>query len=192
MTGASGAPYFRGLVDALLRRGARVHAIVSPSGGRILEQELGLRWDPSRPDLATLFPDAGPDRLRLHRHDDVAAPPSGGLYPTDAMVVCPCSAGRIGSFAAGLSQDLIDRAAAVTLKERRTLVVVPRETPLSLPTLRAMTALAEAGACILPAMPAHYTHPKTVEDMERFVVTKIVRQIGLPCAGGEASWGEGG
>ncbi len=88
-----------------------------------------------------------------------------------------------------MSQDLIDRAVSVTLKERRTLVVVPRETPLSLPTLRAMTALAEAGACILPAMPAHYTHPKTVEDMERFVVTKILRQLGLPRADGEASWG---
>lgn len=190
MTGASGAPYFRGVVDALLRSGARVHAVVSPSGGMILRQELGIPWDPERPDLSPLFPDVPPSRLALHRHEDVAAPISGGLYAVNGTVVCPCSAGRIGSFAAGLSQDLIDRAAAVALKERRTLVVVPRETPLGLPTLRAMTALAEAGACILPAMPAHYTHPKSVEDMDRFVVTRILRVLGHAPAAGEPAWGE--
>jgi 4-hydroxy-3-polyprenylbenzoate decarboxylase len=176
MTGASGAPYWKALVQTLLDEGVHVHLVVSYAGSLILKDELGLEVDPARPDPGATFR-AGKGKLVCHGIHELDAPISGGLFPTDGMIVCPCSAGRLGSFAAGLSQDLIDRAAMVTLKERRSLVLVPRETPLNTIHLENLVTLSRTGACILPAMPAFYTHPREIGDMVAFLVRKIRAQL---------------
>jgi 4-hydroxy-3-polyprenylbenzoate decarboxylase len=191
VTGASGALYARRLVATLVRGGHRVDLVVSAAGFRVLAHELD--WDDPRYEgpgglearcrRFFLAPegDAGPaaERLRLHPIRDVAGPLASGSTPTDGMVVVPCTMGRIGAFASGRSQDLLDRCADVALKEGRPLVLVPRETPLSLVHLRNLTALAEAGAVILPAMPGFYHHPRTVQDVADFVVAKVLARLGL-------------
>jgi len=193
-TGASGAPYGVRLVEVLLRAGRTVHLTISPAALEVLETELertvGLdagAFDPT----ALLGPAAGGldlSGLHYHHHRDFRAGIASGSFLTGGMVVCPCSMGTLAAIAHGVSENLIHRAADVHLKERRKLVLVPRETPLGLTGLRNMVAATEAGAVVLPAMPAFYTRPRSVPDMVDFVVGRICDQIGVPHAL-SARWG---
>lgn len=193
MTGASGAPYGVRLLEMLLRAGRTVHFIISPSGAEVIEQELGRRVRLDRFDLAALLGDAAlaalPGQVQYHHFMDFRAGIASGSFLTAGMVVCPCSMGTAAAIAHALSQNLIHRAADVHLKERRRLVLVPRETPLHVVQLRNLTSCAEAGAVVLPAMPAFYTRPRTLEDAVDFVVGRICDQLGVE-HGLLKRWGE--
>jgi 4-hydroxy-3-polyprenylbenzoate decarboxylase len=178
MTGASGALYGIALVRALVRAGVEVDFTLTGSAAKVLRHEQDLAVDPTDPDLAVLFGEQA-SGVRFFPLDRIEAPVSSGSHPTDAAVVCPCSMGTLGSIAAGTSTNLIQRAADVMLKEGRPLVLVPRETPLSVIHLRNMTRVAEAGAVVLPAAPGFYHRPETVDDLVAHVVTKITDRLGL-------------
>jgi 4-hydroxy-3-polyprenylbenzoate decarboxylase len=182
-TGASGAPYGVRLLEVLLAAGRTVHLVISPSGAEVIAQELGRTPCLDRFDLADLLGDktdeANRGRVHYHHHGDFRAGIASGSFLTAGMVICPCSMGTAAAVAHGLSQNLIHRAADVHLKERRTLVLVPRETPLHLVQLRNLAACAEAGAVVLPAMPAFYTRPCSLQDAIDFVVGRVCDQLGV-------------
>ena len=182
VTGASGAIYAVRTIAALLELGCQLEIVFSDYGQRLLIDELG--------------PDAKVDRLLdilvarhgdavargsfvVHSNRDLGATLASGSHRADAMVIVPCSMKTLAGVAHGLSRSLIERAADVMLKEKRRLVLVPRETPMSLPQLRNMVACAEAGAMILPAMPAFYQQPKTIDDLAAFVAGKILNALGF-------------
>jgi len=169
VTGASGAIYARRVVARLLERGERVGLAVSRQGWQVAAEELGRADNPV--ELVLGHDD---DRVVYYTTEQFDSPFATGSQPWQAMVIVPCSMGTVGRIAAGTSTDLITRAADVALKERRHLVLVPRETPLSLIHLRNLTALAEAGAIILPPSPGFYQHPQTLEEVVEFVVERIV------------------
>jgi 4-hydroxy-3-polyprenylbenzoate decarboxylase len=183
VTGASGSVYAVRLLEVLLRAGRTVHLVVSPAAAEVYELELGRRLDLARFDAAAFLGEraAGLDLslLRYHHVRDFTAGIASGSFLTAGMAVCPCSSGTVAAIAHGLSENLIHRAADVHLKERRRLVLVPRETPLGLVQLRNLTAAAEAGAVVLPAMPAFYTLPRTVSDMVDFVVGRVCDQLAV-------------
>lgn len=183
VTGASGSIYAVRLLEVLLRAGRTVHLVVSPAAAEVYELELGRRLDMERLDAAAFLGERAsgldPSRLRCHGFRDFTAGIASGSFLTAGMAVCPCSSGTVAAIAHGLSENLIHRAADVHLKERRKLVLVPRETPLGLVQLRNLTAAAEAGAVILPAMPAFYTLPRTVSDMVDFVVGRVCDQLAV-------------
>ena len=184
LTGASGLPYGLRLLDCLLDHDLEVRLLYSQAAQIVAQQELGLRLA-SRPDearTALLAWMQRPDdvRLRVFGREEGFAPVASGSNPSDAMVICPCTTGTLAAIAHGLSDNLIERAADVSLKEGRKLVLVPRETPLSVIHLENMLTLARAGAVILPPAPGFYTHPRTVADMVDFVVARILDQLGLP------------
>jgi 4-hydroxy-3-polyprenylbenzoate decarboxylase len=181
MTGASGAPYGVRLLEVLLRAGRTIHLVLSPAGRDVIQEELdrSIRLEDFR--LADLLPGLSSAHGKLvpyHDYRDFRAGIASGSFPTAGMVVCPCSMGTVGAIAHGLSQNLIHRAADVHLKERRPLILVPRETPMSAIQLRNLTVCAEAGATVLPAMPAFYTRPKTLNDVVDFIVGRICDQLG--------------
>jgi 4-hydroxy-3-polyprenylbenzoate decarboxylase len=177
--GASGARYGVALLRAMVAGGAEVSLVVSRGGARVLELEEGLRVDPRAPDPEALAPGCG-DRVRGYALDDVAAPAASGSRLGEGMIVCPCSMGTLARIAHGISSNLLERAADVALKERRRLILVPRETPLSLVHLRNMTLVAEAGAVVLPASPGFYHRPASIDDLVAHVVTKVLDQAGIP------------
>jgi flavin prenyltransferase len=186
LTGASGSPYGVRLLEVLLQAGRTVHLVISPAAVQVMERELDrtIHLDHFQP--ADLLGKAAVERLgpalaniRHHDHRDFSAGIASGSFLTAGMVICPCSAGTAAAVAHGLSQNLIHRAADVHLKEHRKLIVVPRETPLGLVQLRNLTLLAEAGAVVLPASPAFYTKPRTLDDMIDFVVGRICDQLGI-------------
>lgn len=180
LTGASGAAYGIRLLDVLLRAGRSVHLTISPAAVQVLEQELDRRIDLAHFSAAELLgQEPGPGALHYHDYRDFRAGIASGSFRTAGMAICPCSMGTVGAIAHGLSQNLIHRAADVHLKEHRPLVLVPRETPLNLVQLRNLTACAEAGAIVLPAMPALYTRPATVDDMIDFVVGRVCDVLGV-------------
>ncbi len=189
MTGASGAIYARVLVKTLVGAGIEVAFSMSESASKVLKCEEEIDVDPLAPDLKAMFGDAS-SRVRFFGYDMVEAPVSSGSYATDAAVICPCSMGTLGSIAAGISGNLIERAADVMMKEGRPLILVPRETPLSLVHLENMTRLARAGAVVLPAAPGFYHHPKSINDLVLHVVTKITDRLGIRLDLIER-WGEG-
>jgi len=180
-TGASGAPYGVRLLEVLLAAGREVHLSISPSGQAVLDAEMGRRVDLDRFDPSVMLgappPPAG--RLHYHHHRNLMAPIASGSFLTAAMVICPCSGSTLAAVAHAMGENLIHRAAEVHLKERRTLVVVPRETPLSLPQLRNMQAIHEAGAVVLPAAPGFYSRAESVADLIDFVVARICDQLGV-------------
>jgi len=184
ITGASGAPYGVRLLETLLEAGREVHLSVSPSGRAVIATELGRTVDLERFDLATLLGTSPPaaGRCIYHHHKDLMAPIASGSFLTAAMVICPCSGGTLAAVAHALGENLIHRAAEVHLKERRRLVVVPRETPLSLPQLKNMQAIHEAGAVVLPAAPGFYHGAAGVADLVDFIVARICDQLGVPHA----------
>jgi len=174
ITGASGAPYAVRLLDALAKHRVPTWLLISTHGWRLLAEECGIK------DEAGLRKATGEwDCVRLFNDADRGAQPASGSVHTLGMVVCPCSMGTMAAIAQGTSRSLIERAADVTLKERRKLVLVPRETPLSLVHLRNMTLAAEAGAVILPAAPGFYQRPKQISELVDFVVQRIVDHFGL-------------
>lgn len=181
VTGASGSPYAVRLLELLLKAGRTVHLTVSPAAVEVFDREIGrpLALDAFDP-AAFLGPAAvGLDlsRVKYHHYRNFQAGIASGSFLTGGMTICPCSMGTVAAVAHGISENLIHRAADVHLKERRKLVLVPRETPLGLIQLRNLTAVAEAGAVVLPAMPAYYTRPLSVQDMVDFVVGRICDQL---------------
>jgi len=185
ITGASGSRYGVRTLEILLRAGRRVHLAISPSAGEVFERELGrpVPLDPKFFDPAALLGDSasGVDFGNLVYHDvrNFQAGIASGSFLTAGMAIVPCSLGTVSAIAHGTSENLIHRAADVHLKERRKLVLVPRETPLGIVQLRNLTAAAEAGAVILPAMPAFYTLPKSVDDMVDFIAARVCDQLGV-------------
>ena len=174
ISGASGAPYAVSLLRALNAAAVPVHLIVSQYGMRLLAEESGIE---GREALQAATGDWS--RVTLYDTMDRGATPASGSAPSRGMVICPCSMGTLGSIAAGTSRSLIERAADVTLKESRPLILVPRETPLSLIHLENMTRLTAAGATILPASPGFYHRPTTLEDLVDFVVFRILDHLGV-------------
>jgi len=169
ITGASGAPYARRLVACLLEGGTQVHLIVTPPGQRLLHEELGIATLSCRALIGR-----DDDRLIIQPYRDIGATIASGSFLTDGMVVCPCSGHRLASMATGLGDNLLDRAAAVTLKEQRRLVLVAREMPMSRIDLLNALRLTEAGAIICPASPGFYMLPETIDDLVDFVVGKLL------------------
>jgi flavin prenyltransferase len=178
-TGASGSAYGVRLLDVLLRAGRTVHLVVSPAATQVMERELGVSIDLTRFDSRLLLKNTDVSNLNYHHYRDFSAGIASGSFRTAGMAVCPCSMGTVAAIAHGTSENLIHRAADVHLKERRKLILVPRETPLGLIQLRNLAAVAEAGAVVLPAMPAFYTLPKTVDDMVDFIVGRVCDQLGV-------------
>ncbi len=182
VTGASGALYAVRTVAALLAEGCAVDLVASDFGRRLLRDELGEEAAVEcLPDYlrARYGESVGAGSLVLHSNRNLGATIASGSHSCDAMVIVPCSMKTLAGVAHGLSRSLLERAADVMLKERRTLVVVPRETPMSLPQLRNMVLCAEAGAVVLPAMPAFYQGPRTLDDLADFVAGKILGVLGL-------------
>ena len=182
ITGASGALYATRTLAALLERGCHVELIATEYGRRLLRDELGDAAAVERITdyLAGKYGDAiNRGTYTLYSNRDLGARIASGSQDCEAMAVVPCSMKTLAGIAHGLSRTLVERAADVMLKERRTLVVVPRETPMSLPQLRNMTLCAEAGAVVLPAMPAFYQMPKTLDDLADFMTGKILSALGF-------------
>jgi flavin prenyltransferase len=183
MTGASGAPYGVRLLEVLLQAGRVVHLSMSPAGAEVLQQEMDRHVGLEHFALSDLLGETAglikPDQVQYHHFRDFRAGIASGSFLTGGMVICPCSMGTVAAIAHGLSQNLIHRAADVHLKERRRLILVPRETPLSTVQLRNLTLCAEAGAVVLPAMPAFYTRPRSLEDALDFIVGRICDQLGV-------------
>ena len=181
ITGASGVPYAVRLVEVLLSAGREIHLSISPSGQAVLREELGRQVDLERFRIEDLLGGPGPTSgiVHYHHYKDLMAPIASGSFLTAAMVICPCSGSTLAAVAHSMGENLIHRAAEVHLKERRKLVVVPRETPLSLPQLKNMQAIHEAGAVVLPASPGFYHGAETVADLVDFVVARICDQLGV-------------
>ena len=174
ITGASGAPYAVRLLRALNESGTPVRLIVSGYGLRLLAEESGIEGvDGLRAATGDW------SKVELYDSLDRGATPASGSAPSAGMVVCPCSMGTLASIAAGTSRNLVERAADVALKERRPLILVPRETPLSLIHLENMTRLTRAGATIMPAAPGFYHRPKSIDDLVDFVAARILDHLGV-------------
>lgn len=181
ITGASGSAYGLRLTEWLLRAGHGLTLLMTPAGRKVAAYEIGLSVPEAgaREAMLSFLELDDSVRLRVVSVDDIFDAIASGTRKVDAMIVIPASMGFIGSLASGLASDLAERAADVQLKERRPLILVPRETPLNLIHLRNMTALAEAGAVILPAMSAFYQRPVSVDEMVDFVVGKVLDVLGL-------------
>jgi 4-hydroxy-3-polyprenylbenzoate decarboxylase len=180
LTGASGMAYGIRLLECLLHAGCRVDLLISQAARIVAKQELDLALPGDNAALTGYFRGQFPGgELHAHGEKEWFAPAASGSNPADAMVVCPCTMGTLAAIAQGLADNLMERAADVMLKERRPLVLVPRETPFSLIHLRNMTALAEAGATILPANPGFYHRPAEVAGVVDFVVARILDQLAV-------------
>jgi flavin prenyltransferase len=169
ITGASGAPYARALLRALPAEDLQIHLVASNAGRLVYGIEIGT---PLEKDL--------PPGIRIYDEKDFTAPIASGSYPTEGMVIVPCTMGTLAGIANGISQNLIHRAADVCLKERRRLVIVPRETPLSRIHLTNMLRIVESGGIILPPMPGFYHRPNTIDELVHFVVARILEQFHIP------------
>ena len=183
VTGASGAIYAVRTVRALLVGGCEVDLVVSTFGVRLLREEAGLDLDEETvPEFfaRTEGLTAVSGRVVRYEEHDLGAPISSGSYPASGMVVVPCSTKTLSGIAHGGSLNLIERAADVTLKERRRLVVVPREAPLNLIHLRNLLTVTEAGGIVVPAAPGFYQKPETFEDLADFIAGRILNVLGIP------------
>ena len=177
ITGASGAPYAVRLLEALLEAKREIWLIVSSHGLRLLRTELDIdSVDALRQRVGA---NAWGRLVREYEDADRGAAPASGSARNAGMVICPCSMGTLSAVSVGASRSLVERAADVMLKERRPLVLVPRETPLSAIHLQNMLRLSRAGAVILPAAPGFYNRPQTVEDLVDFVVARVLDQLGV-------------
>jgi 4-hydroxy-3-polyprenylbenzoate decarboxylase len=203
ITGASGAIYALRLLQVLVAADVRVHLSISPSARLVLRQELSIDIDldrlrpedlplhsgavlwsqlaPAMAEVLTLGKASGipAGAITYHHFDDLMAPIASGSFLTDGMVICPCSGSTLGAVVHGTGENLIHRAASVHVKERRKLIVVPRETPLSMIQLDNMRRAAEAGAIVLPAMPGFYHGVNSIGDLVDFVVARILDQLGI-------------
>ena len=193
VTGASGAVYAVRLLDVLLRTGRDVHLSISPSGAAVIEQELGIKVDLKSFDPDSLSPQKVPllkdhqpsteaegrGQLSYYHHQDFMSPMASGSFLSSGMALCPCSGTTLSAIAAGAAGNLIQRAAEVQLKERRPLVLVPRETPVSLTHIDNMRKATEAGAVVLPAAPGWYHGVESLADLVDFVVARVCDQLGV-------------
>jgi len=198
LTGASGSIYALRLLEVLLGSGCETHTVLSPAARLVMRDEIDPKLDVQRFSIETMlaslsggelqrrFPfrplESNPDdqgTLQVYHHQDFHAGIASGSFLTAGMVICPCSMGTLAAIAGGQSANLIHRAADVHLKERRKLIVVPRETPLGVIQLENMTRLATAGGVILPAMPGFYHQPESIADLVDFVVGRICDQLGV-------------
>lgn len=182
ITGASGAIYGLRLIEELLAAGCRVSLLISRAGFIVLKEECGLEWTGDELALNAVLQGhfkAAPDSLTFYGDNNFYSPLASGSSAADAMVVVPCSMGSLARIAAGLSGNLLERAADVMLKEGRPLLLMPRETPLSAIHLENMLKLARLGVAIIPPMPGFYGHPQTVADMVNFVVSRVLERLGV-------------
>ena len=182
ITGASGALYATRTLAALLERGQHVELVISDYGRRLLHDELGEKASIDRllPFLVGKYgPQVEAGSLKIHSNKDLGATIASGSHGCRGMAIVPCSMKTLAAVAHGLSRNLVERAADVMLKERRPLVIVPRETPMSLMQLRNMVLCAEAGAIMLPAMPAFYQMPQTLDHLADFMAGKILSALGF-------------
>jgi len=178
ITGASGIIYGVRITEVLLAQGYEVHLVVSEPGCIVMKQEMG--WELGeypQESLRQYFPQPG---LYLYNNADIAARLASGSFITEGMVIVPCTMSTVAAAANGLSNNLIERTADVMLKERRPLIIVPRETPLSVIHLRNLLRLAEMGVAIVPAMPGFYHHPRNIDEMVSFMVGKILDIMRIP------------
>jgi len=182
ITGASGSIYGLRLLQWLVQSGRPVYLMVSQAGQIVLRMEQGIEV-PATPEAATRWfserYDAAPGQIRVFGRQQWTAPVASGSNPPEAMVVCPCTTGTLASIAAGISNDLIDRAADVALKERRKLILVVRETPFSEIHLENMLKLTRMGAVVMPANPGFYHHPQTLDDLADFMVARVLDHLGI-------------
>ena len=182
ITGASGALYAVKTLAELLARGVQVELVVSDYGRRLLRDELGEQATLEKlvPYLSAKYGDkVNAGALTIHSNRDLGATIASGSHNCSAMAIVPCSMKTLAGIAHGLSRNLVERAADVMLKEQRRLVIVPRETPMSLPALKNMVLCAEAGAMVVPAMPAFYQQPKSLDDLADFMAGKILSALGF-------------
>ena len=184
IAGASGAPYARRVLEQMLLAGHEVKAVITDAGRKVIEVEEGLLLNgnteadtPAVLEWAQASEYAG--NFELYHHKDVASPIASGSFPIDGMAVVPCSGGTLGRIAHGISNGLLERAADVCLKERRRLVLVPREMPVSLIHLRNMISVTEAGGVILPASPGFYHNPTSISDLIDMVAGRILASLGI-------------
>ena len=182
ITGASGSILPKHLLDALDRddRVSIINLILSDSGLRVMAEELGLS---GRNEVVSKLLGRASAKIQLQNNDDIGANIASGSYPTDAMIVLPCSMGTLARIANGMAIHLIERAADVCLKERRPLILCVRETPFNRIHLRNMTLAAEAGATIFPVIPAFYFQPTSTDEIAREYVNRVLSHIGLPQSG---------
>lgn len=183
LSGASGSPYSLRLLEVLLQAGRTIHLTISASAAEVLAAETDRRVRLDQFALLDLLGEKAnlcrPGQLHYHHFRDFRAGIASGSFLTAGMVICPCSMGTVAAIAHGMSENLIHRAADVHLKERRKLILMPRETPLQAIGLRNLATCAEAGAVILPAMPAFYTRPRQLQDCIDFIVGRICDQLGV-------------
>jgi 4-hydroxy-3-polyprenylbenzoate decarboxylase len=183
-TGASGMPYGMRLLECLLGvEDLQIHLVYSQAAQVVAQQEMGIKLSssPSEVDgaLSASFK-IPPNKLHVYGREEWFAPMASGSNPPDAFVVCPCTMGTLGKIAAGISDDLLCRAADVVLKEGKKLILVPRETPFSVIHLENMLKLAKAGAVIMPPNPGFYHHPQSMQDLVDFVVARILDHLDIP------------
>jgi 4-hydroxy-3-polyprenylbenzoate decarboxylase len=182
ITGASGSAYALRLLECLIGAGRDVFLMISQAGRIVLKMESGLELPAQSSEveayLSDVF-DAEPDQLRVFSRQQWLAPVASGSNPPEAMVVCPCTTGALSAIACGASNDLMERAADVMLKERRTLILVVRETPFSDIHLENMLKLSRMGAVIMPANPGFYYHPESVQDLVNFMVARVLDHLGV-------------
>lgn len=194
LTGASGMPYAMRLLECLVQAGCRIYVLASPVAAVVARQELDFTLPARTEEMQAMLSarcNAAPGQLRVFGRDEWFAPIASGSNPPDAMVVCPCTMGTLAAIATGLSDHLIERAADVVIKEGRTLILVPRETPFSAIHLENMLKLARLGVVILPANPGFYHHPQSVQDLVDFIVARILDRLALP-HGLMPRWGASG
>ncbi|NSL53533.1 flavin prenyltransferase UbiX [Uliginosibacterium aquaticum] len=191
LTGASGMPYGLRLIESLLVAGCRVQVVYTQAAQIVAKQEMDLQLGSTRETEAMLRARfaAAEGQLVVYGREEWFAPIASGSNPPDAMVICPCTMGTLAAVAAGLSSNLIERAADVCLKEGRKLVIVPREAPFSTLHLENMLRLSRMGTVILPPNPGFYHHPQTLQDLVDFVVARILDQLGVAHRL-MAKWGE--
>lgn len=182
VTGASGAPYALTLMESLVKAGVRVWFMISPAARVVFGEETDLKLPPKAPELERFFTEkfsALPGQIKVYGESQWTAPVASGSGAAVPMVVCPCSTGSLSAIATGASNNLIERAADVALKERRPLILVPREAPYSTIVLENMLKLTQMGAVIVPASPGFYHNPTSIQDLVDFVVARILGQLQL-------------
>ncbi len=182
MTGASGIPYGMRLLDCLLGNGKQVYLLISTAAQVVMSLETDFKVSGSPREIENLFTrhfNAADGQLRVFGKDQWMAPIASGSSVSEAMVVCPCSSGTLAAIACGTSDNLLERAADVTIKEQRKLILVPREMPLSPIHLEHMLTLSRMGVVIMPACPGFYQRPRSVDDLVDFVVARILDHLGV-------------
>ncbi|WP_410498545.1 flavin prenyltransferase UbiX [Chitinibacter sp. S2-10] len=184
ITGASGFPYGLRTLECLLAAGCQIRLVYTQVAQIVAKQEMNLSWPSRAADLAEMlraqYQLSDPEQLQVYGQQEWFAPMASGSNPGDGMVVVPCTMGSLSAIANGASDNLLERAADVMIKERKTLILVPRETPFSAIHLENMLKLARLGVVILPPNPGFYHHPTQVTDLVDFVVARILDQLGVP------------